>query len=307
MDPPPSYLTDFSLKEAFISLLQYTVMHCGYAHPTTIETSLIALKRVKHDQKLIYSSAIALKLAGWSDQPAHEIAHCLGQTLQNQTAPGMHGLKLLDLLLPQSSVVLAGVSIQTTDTGLLQLIVQNQAIAAWLNGLLQTPLALPTASPTPPQLLALSEEQQFEIQHAHARCCSLLKLAEQQGLIHLTQHFSEMDPFPWSIALPESLPWLTSNGDLVLIHAADCQLIQALVTAIDDIATPILTSKRDGRQAFAFCQAFQAMHRVHPLLADKTPVALPAIVAYLALVQIARQILFYYLNNQLNLPAPTQL
>lgn len=307
MDPAPSYLTDFSLKETLISLLESTVMYSGYAHPATTGTSLIALKRVQHDQKLIYSSAIALKLAVWADQPAHEIAHCLGQTLQNQIAPRIHGLKLLDLPLPQASVVLAGVSIQTTDTGLLQLIVQDQAIAAWLNGLLQTPLALPAASPTPTQLLALSEEQQFQIQHAHARCCSLLKLAEQQGLIHLIQHFSAVDPFPWSIALPKSFPWLTSNGDLVLPHPADRQLIQALVTAIDDIATPTSTSKRDGRQALAFCQAFQAMHRVHPLLADKTPAPLPAIVAYLGLVRIAQQVLFYYLNNQLNLPAPTQL
>ncbi|MFM7449605.1 MAG: hypothetical protein ACKO24_13530 [Leptolyngbyaceae cyanobacterium] len=307
MDPPPSYLTDFSLKEAFISLLQSTVMDSGYAQPATTGASLITLKRVKHDQKLIYSSAIALKLAAWADQPAYEIAHCLGLTLRNQIASGIHDLNLLGLTLPQASVVLAGVSIQMTDTGLLQLIVQDQAIAVWLNGLLQTPLTLPTAGLAPTQLLALSEEQQFQIQHAHARCCSLLKLAEQEGLIHLTQHFSEVDPFPWSIALPESFPWLTSNGDLILIHAADRQLIQGLVTAIDDIATPISTSKRDGRQALAFCQAFQAVHRVHPLLADKTPTPLPAIVAYLGLVRIAQQVLSYYLNNQLNLPAPTQL
>ena len=307
MDPPPSYLTDFSLKQAFIPLLQSTIMCSGYAQPATTGTDLIALKRVHHDQNLIYASAMALKLAAWTDQPVHETAHCLGQTLRNQIAPRIHGLNLPDLLLPQASVVLAGVSIQITDTGLLQLIVQDQAIAAWLNGLLQTPLALPTTSPTPAQLHALSEEQQFQIQHTHARCCSLLKLAEQQGLIHLTQHFSEMNPFFWSISLPESLSWLTSNGDPVLPHPADRQLIQALVTAIDDIATPISTSKHDGRQALAFCQAFQAVHRIHPLLADKTPARLPEIVAYLALVRIAQQVLFYYLTNQLNLPAPTQL
>ncbi|MEB3181667.1 MAG: DALR anticodon-binding domain-containing protein, partial [Nostocaceae cyanobacterium] len=74
----------------------------------------------------------------------------------------------------------------------------------------------------------------FPIQYAHARCCSLLRLAHREGLITLEPE-PDNNLFPERIIAPNPLPWLDSDGQLCLVHPAENRLIDKLVQVIDDL------------------------------------------------------------------------
>jgi arginyl-tRNA synthetase len=73
----------------------------------------------------------------------------------------------------------------------------------------------------------------FPIQYAHARCCSLLRMAHREGLITL-QPEPDNHPLPWSVIAPAPIPWLNSAAQLHLVHPAENRLIAKLVQVIDD-------------------------------------------------------------------------
>lgn len=75
----------------------------------------------------------------------------------------------------------------------------------------------------------------LKIQYAHARCCSLLKLAAREGLIQLVDN-NDTTVLGFQSAQP--IPWLDLDQKLRLYQPDEVYLIQQLVKMIDDLVFP---------------------------------------------------------------------
>jgi arginyl-tRNA synthetase len=77
-------------------------------------------------------------------------------------------------------------------------------------------------------------ENLFPLQYVHARCCSLLRLGHQEGLIELRdESFSQ--PI-WQIVEPNPIPWLDSGGNFQLTHPTERRLLVQLLIVIEELA-----------------------------------------------------------------------
>lgn len=247
---------------------------------------VIPIKRVS-TRSFVYVCAIAHRLATPS-QPVPMIAAGLVNTMQAHS---------------DSLSVLSGIVVQATATGWLQFELGDRAIATWLDLLLANALpspCLPIAA-TEPQV-RLPAAAIFAVQYAHARCCSLLRLAHREALITLDR-LNEA-PFYWRVASPPSIPWLTSTDQLCLDHPADRSLLGHLVEALDRLSddSPQRT-QRILRSAQAIAQAMQVCHRLHPLWrkTGRTGANRDLVVAQLGLLIATQRILHFLLWDGLHL------
>ncbi|MEH1773864.1 MAG: DALR anticodon-binding domain-containing protein [Nostoc sp.] len=87
-------------------------------------------------------------------------------------------------------------------------------------------------------LLKPMPNAQFAVQYAHARCCSLVLLAHQEGLIKLREPVPNTSPAFWDVISPNPLPWLNCDGTLRLNHLDERRLIGELIQVIDNIECP---------------------------------------------------------------------
>jgi arginyl-tRNA synthetase len=154
-----------------------------------------------------YASAIALQLASQSDHSALELAQ---QIIGNSS---------LDCV--QAS-------------GWINYRLTEPAIADWLQKVTRMPPRLLESQPLVADensglSSALSPQLIFKLQYAHARCCSLLRLADRERLLQLSEPNPLSSPRLWQIVAPTSMPWLTSSGHLRLVHPQEKLLLQQLL------------------------------------------------------------------------------
>ena len=74
----------------------------------------------------------------------------------------------------------------------------------------------------------------FLLQYVHGRCCSLLRLAERERLIKLSdRHFSSLT---WQIAQPQVISWFDGEGKFYLTETAELDLLFQLLIISDWLA-----------------------------------------------------------------------
>ncbi len=122
----------------------------------------------------------------------------------------------------------------------------------------------------------------FEIQYAHARCCSLLRLGHQEKLIKIKHEYSE-----WTIVEPVTLSWVNAQGVFLLVHPAErCLLIQ-LLTVVEQLITPsqkVNWAKLAHNLSEVFLD-FWTECRIYGEVQQKTPDLAKARLGLVALVQ----------------------
>lgn len=249
----------------------------------------IPIKRVGNATSMLYASAIAHQLAASPNQTA-TIAAQLVDTLNQD---------LTDHQKPLGQ----GITVHATATGFIQFAVSDRAIATWLDLLLANKLPQPSL-PTIP--VSEAERQRilqapalFEVQHAHARCCSLLRLAHREGFIHLEK--LEALPQDWQFSSSTAPVWLALSARLCFQHPADRALLAQLFDAYDHLgSSQPQTQAAVLRSAQAVAHAFQTFHRVHPLW-ERAQEDSTISVARLGLLMITQRVLHVLLWDGLNL------
>ena len=181
----------------------------------------IPLYRLKNNTTLLYRCAIAPKLASIYKLSTVEIANRLFN------------------LLPQidselSREISLDFTVQITLPGWIDFYLSDRALAIWLQQLPQKFLFVDSL----PSAQAISSESTipFALHYTHARCCSLLRLGHQQGLIQLRD--LDFNQSIWQWLEPHPIPWLDYHSETLifqLIQPTEKDLIAQLVVVVESL------------------------------------------------------------------------
>jgi hypothetical protein len=257
------------------------------------DKGIFQLKKVGKKTQLIYSTGFALKLASQFSADRHHIGTQI-LTAISTVRPSSSG----EMPLQKEFWSLLRVSLSAA--GLIQLEPEDRAIALWLDFLCRHPPLIQF-----PDALTFSAGNGdiFHLQATHARCCSLLQLAQREGVIVLAQ--PEKNPLTWQLTQPQSLPWLAANQELRLQDGSDRRLIVQLVDAVDYLSSTIPTGQAVYQSCQAICQELQQFLRRFPLLGERG--ATPLVHSRLGLILATQRILHLLLEDVLDIEAPIEL
>lgn len=272
---------------------------------------MIPLRRLSSDTGVLYQSAIALRLASLWQLNALDIAHNLANALPTPS---------LDIANP----IYLDFSVEVEFPGWINVRLNEQGLANWLQQLIE--VSWLTQSKKREEDNSSSNRQNefsgkahkssknsinlFPVQYTHARCCSLLRLGHQQGLIQLQDiNFTTVNR---QLLEPNPIPWLQDDSDantgemqLRLVHPTERELLAQLLDVQDELSTlePLRLLKRGSSLSQAFemfyreCRIWGEVKRDNPKLAQ----------ARLGLVGVAQVVLRSLLQDGLQVPAPIEL
>lgn len=162
------------------------------------------------------------------------------------------------------------------------------------------------AEPTAPQL-SLNAKKIFAAQAAHARCCSLLRLADQEGLVRLATSSAETGRNPWAIAYPDPIPWMQDSQILWLTHPSERRLITQLLITFEILCPQPPSVLQVLRSADEIAQTFQQFYADCRIFGEVNTHTPELAQARLGLVGITRLVLHRLLGDGLNIVAPIEL
>ena len=171
----------------------------GGNYRVELKVDNIPIQRIFDEKRVIYGSAIALKLASQYKLAPLEIATQLATYLETTTDYNNNAI-ILDFI------------IEVSNSGWIYFNLTNSSIAVWLQHLLEISetffdhFKIPEAK----NIKLKPNFSFFQIQYTHARCCSLLRLGEQEGLIEMSR---DNHQGKFYIVEPKPIPWL--NGGLI--------------------------------------------------------------------------------------------
>jgi hypothetical protein len=206
-----------------------------------------------------------------------------------------------------------------------------ESLAQWLQAGLTLNPYLEVQNPVQPVLntpIALSkgisaDPGLFELQYAHARCCSLLRLGHQAQLIQL----ADTDSF--NLTLPNPVPWLALLSDSPLQTQSERQLLLALLNFPQSLGSGAIYGRiqdtepadQPGYQTLVqwplsdrtlqrhpmWSQIFQQFYSDCRVLDVIHPKTLELAQAQLASLTILKNRLEFWLITLLRVDAPTEL
>jgi arginyl-tRNA synthetase len=272
----------------------------------------IPMHRVSDDNCVVYQSAIALWLSPHLQQSAFDIANRLMASFPAVSQESSNQM-VLDF------------TVEVMFSGWINFRLSDRTLATWLQHLIQTSPSrgleereisnqyLEEVDITHQMQLPKSQKDThklFPIQYAHARCCSLLRLADQQGLVQLSD--SDFKTANWLIVEPNPIPWLsdeqgvdTVQRPLRLVHPAERRLIARLLDLQDEMNS--LEWHKAIKLANALSEDFQRFYsscRIWGEVKIQTPKLAQA---RLGLIAVTKRLLRSLLQDQLGIPAAIEL
>jgi hypothetical protein len=282
------------LRHRFIPLLQQSLQRLSI--PQVITDIEMPLKLLPGHFPITYQSAIAYRLAVQLKQSAITIATQLLPHIQSESTEFFLFPDRLNPKLRQPDFTL-----QVKASGMILLELTDVGLAHWLHQMTQISPVDTDTQPAPDFPNSL-----FAVQYSHARCCSLLQRANQEGLMTLMSLQSDTIPSLGRLSDPTPLPWLTESQQLQCCHPAEQALIAQLITTIDYFYTTA-PSPQWPQLAHDLSQAFQQFYsqcQIWGTVKQQTPQLAQA---RLGLVWITQWLLQFILQEQLNVIAPLEL
>jgi hypothetical protein len=269
-----------------------------------ITPEAVPLQRLPDYSQIIYRSAIAFKLAS-GQQPILDLAHQMMTALPLKIELGCQhqAVNTLQLSLPPTSKVrkelklTLNFQVEVVSPGWLDFRLMDDSLAAWLQNLISANSVKLANNPTK------NTPDCFLVQYAHARCCSILALAHQQGLIILKDG-QLMEPYP--------IPWLQDDSEatrmpkqLCLVHPAEKRLIARILDILE--AKEKLEQRQALKFAIALSQAWEEFSK-HCRIWGEVKTQTPKLAqARLGLVAVTQGLLRSLLQDDLGVSAPVEL
>ena len=245
--------------------------------------------------QLTYLSAVPHQLCVYVNMDATQVANSLAAHL-SRTLSDRTSFQIPAGLSPN---LLDHIDIQATPSGYLEFRLDDWAIADWLTCLTHpiTPLFVFADLQSYPA--KRSYPSLFSIQHAHSRCCSLLRLAAQQQIIGLNW---QSQPSQWQWTQPNPISWLIPEQQLWVSHVSERQLIKQCLTVLDELPwqadtslenTQALSLKPSRIIALAqnLADAFGVMHRQCQIWGALEKAGRDRQTAHLALILVTQRLL----------------
>ena len=241
-----------------------------------IEKKDIPLSKGKSDIKISYISAIALQLSKSHNSQPFSIANSIVSHLSADLGEDLH--------------------LQVLPSGLIYIEVSDLILAAWLQSFIDNQRGEIISTNHFSEAIASDfGDLVFSIQYVHARCCSLLRLAQQEKLID-SRKFSS-----------QSIPWLNSKGQFRLNHQAERRLISSLVKVVDELEPVITRPLKWQGAAFNLVQAFESFWSSCRIYGDLKITTPELVMARIGLVITTQRILQFLLEEKLDVPACLEL
>ncbi|MEH1875243.1 DALR anticodon-binding domain-containing protein [Nostoc sp.] len=286
-----------SIKQLVYSYLRNSLSIDTYkAENKRIKDEKIHLYKGRDNKIIFYTSNVSLGLSKSQNRKAMEVASAIASDIS-----GICG----DVF-----------SIQIVPPGLIHFELTDSTLGTWLQSLVegsggdegtrgitkanaQCPLALSKAEGMP---------NLFAVQYAHARCCSLVLLADREGLIKLRKPVPNNSPAFWSVISPNPLPWLNCDGTLRLNHPDERRLIGELIQVVDNIECPdVKGSVKWEKVAVSLSQAFEKFW-CNCRIWGEVKITSPELAqARLGLLMATQSVLRFVLEENLGVFAPLEL
>ncbi|NET56460.1 MAG: hypothetical protein F6K47_09895 [Symploca sp. SIO2E6] len=285
----------------------------------------IQVKRCSHDTDIVYSCAIALKLAPVLQLRAIDIAHQLMNAFKEGNRElGELGEKNWSWELgvtntQQITLNNLNFRVEVVSSGWIYFRLEEESLATYLQQLISW---RDRERGSGGEGVRGDSEHLFPIQYAHARCCSLLRLAHRQGVIKLSDangttyngewdrsssNSPKTDKNPNSqFPIPNSqFPILNSQFSMLLVHPAERHLIAQIVDVQDALSnhSQLQGVKLAGELSQAFEQFYRSC-RIWGEVKSQTPKVAQA---RLGLVAVTRVLLRSLLEEHLSTFAPVEL
>lgn len=143
-----------------------------------------------------------------------------------------------------------------------------------------------------------------KIQYAHARCCSLLRLADREGLIQLIDNSTEV----LGLLSTQPIPWLDCDQKLRLHQWDEVRLMHLLVKMVDDLVFPDSnTSVNWMTTALKLSEAFESFWCNCRIWGEVKINSLELAQARLGLLIVTQLVLRSVLESKLGVFAPVEL
>jgi DALR anticodon binding domain len=271
-----------------------------------LELQAIPLRAVKGGMQVVYVSAIAHKLATVWKTPVIEIATLIAADLCCSDESNHSS----------TNAALQNFTVKVVPPGWIYLQLSDPGTATWLQRLAQAPpwVGSGGAEISPPLLVPASERplppkaKLFEAQYAHARCCSLLRLAHREGMIELAEANLQISPHFWRLKAPTPIPWLDRDEKLRLVHPAERSLIFHLLTLLDHLYCVSRSRPIDGeKSASNLSQVFLTFDRQCRIWGEVKSENPQLAQARLGLILATQPLLHLLLEDCLGVPAPLEL
>ena len=181
-----------------------------------LSPDIISLSRLPHLKGIVYRSAIAFSLARqWSITPL-----TLAEGIFNH-------LKSIGTTPLSTEPVLGEVILKLVDPGWLVFELSDRSLGIWL----QTFPHCPWPS-QPSATISRNHNNLFPLEYVHARCCALLRLAEQEGMIQVKNGKCEQNF--GGFKRPNPIPWYNPELEqLTTSHPVERSLISQMILTSD--------------------------------------------------------------------------
>jgi arginyl-tRNA synthetase len=302
-------MDELTIKQALLQQLQAALSLFILNTPSlTSRESYIPLQLSKR-LGVVYSCAIAFKLSQVVDLSALEIAESISQIIYQKNY--------------QQNLIL-----QVVPPGWIYLELSQSAVAAWLQRWVDTlpslgsrgaercageqrsrgaitNYQLPITNSLAPSLQPLT--LYFPIQYAHARCCSLLRMAHREKIIALLSGDDNINASSLKLIFPQPLPWL-SETKLCLHHPAELNFLTQLIAVLDELYCPNPTRHLNWLTvALNLSQVFQTFYSQCRIWGEVKSQNLKLAQGRLGLVAIAQSVFRLLLLDVLGSFAPLEL
>ncbi|XTZ19851.1 MAG: hypothetical protein ACQZ3M_09010 [cyanobacterium endosymbiont of Rhopalodia fuxianensis] len=225
-------LKDLSIQQQLQKQLSYLLINSQLFNDSSfnLPQKTLTVSRLPHPTPITYRCAIAMQLSSKLSLSPIEIAQQVFSVLKTQS-------NFDDQEFSQSTL-----RMKLIHPGWLDFEVSDHTLVLWFQLLGQKIFSQPNL----PKKLEKADNF-FLIEYTYARCCSLLRLGETEGLIAFRSEALGDLTLPWKA--PDPIPWLKDTYQLRLTHRAALALINQVVITVDrSVNNPSVTWNKLGTQ-----------------------------------------------------------